>query len=93
MDIEIIIKGGEELSEFYPRNYERFNEKINDLITEMFPGVNGWIVSSVLTDRHQAEKDNRERLREEEFKQTLIRIFEEPGFKEEFWAKVATSET
>ena len=93
MDIEIIIKGGEELSEFYPKNYERFNEKINELIGEMFPGVGGWIVSPVLTDKHQAEKDEREGLREEQVKQALIRIFERPGFKEEFWGKVATTET
>jgi len=28
MDTEIIINGGEELSKYYPKNYELFQEKI-----------------------------------------------------------------
>jgi len=82
MDIEIVIKGGEELSEFYPKNYEVFCKKINELIGEMFPGVGGWWISSVLTDRHQAEKQERERMRDEEIKNALIEVFKEPEFQD-----------
>jgi hypothetical protein len=74
MDIEIIVKGGEELSEWYPKNYEKFEKKISDLISEMFPGVGGWCISPELTDRHQGEKEQREKVRQEHFKQTLFSV-------------------
>jgi hypothetical protein len=86
VDIDIIIKGGEELSEFYPKNYEKFEEKISDLISEMFPGVGGWEISPELTDRHQAEKKDREQKRQEEFKKTLISILKEPELLEKIRA-------
>ena len=82
MDIEIIIKGGEELSEFYPKNYEAFQKKIGELILDAFPGVGGWCFSSKLTDRHQAEEQKREQIRDENFKQTLIRVFDKPEFQD-----------
>ena len=75
-DIEIIIKGGEELSEFYPKNYEKFEKKIGESIVEMFPGVGCWFISSELTDRHKAEEKEREQKRKEQFKQTLISVLE-----------------
>jgi len=53
MEIEIVVEGGEELSEYYPKNYEMFREKIGDLIIEMFPGVDCWWFSSEPIARHK----------------------------------------
>ena len=82
MDIEIIIKGGEELQELYPKNYEKFNEKISELILEMFPGVGGWCISPRLTERHQAEKEQREQKKQEEFEKTFFEVLKEPEVQE-----------
>jgi hypothetical protein len=92
MDIDIIIKGGEELSEYYPKNYEAFQEKISDLIVEMFPGVGGWCLSSELTERHQAEKKKREEIQAREFKETFLRLLDEDAeVRELFQGKAASS--
>lgn len=82
MDIDIIIKGGEELSKFYPKNYEKFVEKVGDLILDMFPGVGGWGISSELTDRHKAEEAKREQREQERFEEMLIRVLESPEGQE-----------
>ena len=76
MDIDIVIKGGQELSEFYPKNYEAFEKEIGNLILKMFPGVGGWCISPRLTERHQAEKEQREEAEQEHFKQILIRVLD-----------------
>jgi hypothetical protein len=83
IDIDIVIEGGEELEEYYPKNYEAFQEKIGDLIVEMFPGVGGWAFRSELTKDHRVQKQERERLRKEEFKEALIRVLQEPEFQDE----------
>jgi hypothetical protein len=92
MDIDIVIKGGQELSEFYPKNYEAFEKKISEMIVEMFPGVGGWWISPVLTDRHQAEEEQREKIGQEHFKQTLIRVLNKyPELLEKIRAEPAPS--
>ena len=82
MDIEIVIKGGVELSEWYPKKYEVFERKINDMIAEMFPGVGGWIISPELTDRHQEEEAAREQIKQKEFNRTLIKVLAKPEVQE-----------
>ena len=82
MDIELIIKGGEELEEYYPKNYEAFREKIGDLIIEMFPGVGGWWFSSELTDRHKKEEEKREQMQDKQFKRVLTKVFKEPEIQD-----------
>ena len=87
MDIDIVIKGGEELSKFYPKNYEAFEKEIGDLILKRFPGVGGWFISPRLTDKHQAEEERREQIRQEKFKQTLIRVLDKyPEIREKIQA-------
>jgi hypothetical protein len=88
MDIEIIIDGGEELREFYPKHYEKFEEKISELITGMFPGVGGWCISPKLTKRHQEQEREQEELRAQEFEQTFFRVIEKyPEVRELFQVK------
>ena len=91
MDIDIVIKGGQELSEFYPKNYEAFEKEIGNLILKMFPGVGGWCISPRLTDRHQAEKEQREKAEQEHFNQILIRVLEEPEIKEKITKIISES--
>jgi hypothetical protein len=88
MEIDIRVKGGIELSKFYPDEYEKFEEKIGDLIIEMFPGVDGFFMGKELTDRHKAEEEKREQIREKEFKETLIRVLESPEGREILRARV-----
>jgi hypothetical protein len=82
MDIEIIINGGDELMEFYPKNYEKFVEKIGDLILDMFPGVSGWGLSTKPTHRAQEAQKRREAREQEEFCKTLIEVLKKPEFQE-----------
>jgi len=89
MDIEIIIKGGEELSEFYPKNYKAFEKKISEMILEMFPGVGGWWISPELTDKHQTEENKRQQIRQQKYKETLLKVLREPGVRDLIHSKVA----
>jgi hypothetical protein len=79
MYIEIVIKGGQELSEFYPKKYKVFEKKLIKL-TEMFPypGVDGLGISPQLTDHHQNEKDEREKLRDKRYEQEILRALDDP---------------
>jgi hypothetical protein len=45
MDVEIIIKGGQELSETYP-GYTKFEKQLGQLIAESFPDETGWVIST-----------------------------------------------
>jgi hypothetical protein len=90
MDIEIIVEGGKELSEWYPRHYELFEEKVGDMIVKMFPGVGSWIISPRLTARHQEEEQERQQRREQrervEIKQALVEVLKESEFQEKIRA-------
>ncbi len=78
MDLEIIIKGGVELQQFYPKKYEAFQEKIEQMIMDTFPGVMGYSIGSEPTAYHQAQQQRREDKEEEALKQALIDVFKEP---------------
>ena len=86
MEIEIVIKGGEELSEYYPKNYEKFQKMIGDNIHDLFPGVGVYSIASELTENHQAEKKEREQLQEQRDKELLVKILQEPEFHEKIQA-------
>lgn len=83
MDLEIIIKGGVELKEWYPKIYEAFEEKIIKLALDEFPGVGGVFLSSELTPRHAQEEADREKIKQEKFNQILIKVLTEPELLEQ----------
>ena len=82
MDIEIVIKGGVELSEWYPEKYAAFEEKILKMVLDEFPGVSGCHLSSELTPRHAKEEAIREKIKQKEFNQTLIKVLAKPEVQE-----------
>ncbi|MGB8219235.1 MAG: hypothetical protein WCE46_02495 [Methanoregula sp.] len=41
MDIDITIKGGEELYELHPKKYDKIEDKISEMILDSFPEVGG----------------------------------------------------
>ena len=92
IDIDIIIKGGSELSEMYPKEYERFVEELSEKVMDLFPVVGGCFTGSRLTDRHKAEEEAREKVRDQKFKTELIEILKEPEIQkkiQEIRAQVA----
>lgn len=56
MDIEIVIKGGVELSKFYPEKYAAFEESLIKMVLDEFPGVSGCHLGSEVTPRHAKER-------------------------------------
>jgi hypothetical protein len=92
MEINIIIKGGEELEKFYPKGYESFLNNLTEMVLEAFPGVDGCLLDTEPTDRHKAEKDRREAMRKEELKMDFASLIEDPAFLEKIRALIAKSE-
>ncbi|HNX18271.1 MAG TPA: hypothetical protein PKM50_08110 [Methanoregula sp.] len=73
MDIDITIKGGEELLKLHPKKYERIEEKIGNMFMDGFPEV-----TSTCIDREAWEtspRSEQDRLKEI----TTVRIFMEGG--------------
>ena len=93
MDIEIVIKGGVEISKFYPKKYAAFEEALLKLVLDEFPGVSGCHLASELTPRHKKEEAARERLKQEKFNQTLIEVLADPEVQELFRVKTAEPST
>jgi hypothetical protein len=89
MELDITIKGGVELKKFYPAEYEAFMSELSEKIMDTFPGVDGFSIGSELTDRHKADEEGRERIRKEEFGQTLTKVLKEPEFQQILRAHVA----
>lgn len=82
MEINIIIKGGVELEKFYPKKYETFMKDLPEMVMQAFPGVDGCLIDTKLTDRHKAEQEKREAMRREELKQEISLLMEDPVFLE-----------
>jgi len=81
MDIEIIIKGGVELSESNPKKYAALEEKITEMFMK-FPEV-----GSVMTSREkwwmaQRSEQARQKARDQEFKTALIKVLQDPEIRE-----------
>jgi len=78
MDIEIIIKGGTELSELCPKKYDVLEEKIGQMFLKTFPSVGCCLVIPELT----TIGEKRRKKEQEERKQILKDILMEPEIQE-----------
>jgi hypothetical protein len=77
----IEIRGWEELWKLNPEKYDKFQEKIRDLIIATFPGVSGRIHSAELTDQHKAEQEARERAWNQETENALLKALAETYYQ------------
>lgn len=78
LDIELIVKGGDELAEFYPEKYGAFEKKLSALVMDTFPGAGTCSVESQPGWQAEAREKRRKEKEEEELKQALIELFQEP---------------
>jgi hypothetical protein len=94
MDIDITIKGGEELSRLNKKKYEAIVNKFSNEIMDAFPEVGccaiGPLIPSkkeLLQRKHQDQAIERARARE--IKTALTEVLKEPEFQEILRARVA----
>ena len=81
MDIEIIIKGGEELGEHYPKKFDVVEDKISNMFLDRFPEVTGTIISRELNPMAQLRERKRQEAENLKFKNALIEVLKEPEFQ------------
>jgi len=78
MEVEVIIKGGDKLSRYYPKKYEEFEDKMGEMILDFFPGVEGYIFGSEMNNEDRAHAEAREKLQEKRLERDLIEILKKP---------------
>lgn len=91
LEVEIVIKGGDTLSSFYPKEYDAFVDTLTNMVFDTFPGVIGCIIGSEMTDIEKYRKEEREKAREEKLKQTVIKILKEPEIQELIKGRLAVA--
>jgi len=89
MELEIIIKGGDKLSRYYPKKYEEFEDKVGEMILDFFPGVEGYIFGSEMSHKDRYNEEQRMKKQDEVFKQHLIEVLEKPEFQEKMRERLA----
>ncbi len=82
MEIEIIIKGGEELSKINKKKYYAMGDKIIALVMDGFPQVQGVIISPITNGWTPEKREKALKKQEQKIKQDLIEILKEPEFLE-----------
>jgi len=82
MDIEIVIKGGEELGEHYPKKFDTVEDKISNMFLNRFPEVTGTVISRELSPMAQLRERKWQEAENLKFKNALIEVLKEPEFQE-----------
>lgn len=93
-EIDIEIKGGEDLWEISLKKYDVLVKKINDMILETFPEVDCCVIGSCFeTDAARKKREKQEKAvelrRQEKVKKELIEILKEPESQELMGDRVA----
>ena len=82
MDIEIIIKGGDELKMLYPLEYETFEKKIGEMIMDFFPIVNLYMFTSEECIFPANRKEAQDLIEKKKFREALTEAFKDPEIQD-----------